>query len=254
MSIEINETEFAQRTFQQFMDLFVIPEVKLRQKKGSLEDPINIQAAQIIFYPDGKRPEVRINTEVKAKSIVTLENENTRKPGDIVSWSDVVDIEKIQLTDQDDPDCGHVTLFKLKTGWHFTFDFRYNKNLAERHSKIATEFYEAAESAYAKEHYSAFLDNLFSACELAARSVLLLFPDKKFREKSTHSAVHCRYNRSASIGNYQPQHRETYNKLYELRKKARYLKSEFSMTNDQGAALLNGVKEMIDYSFHRIKQ
>lgn len=253
MKIDFDENKFAQRTFQQFMDLFIIPEVRSRQKSESLEDPINIQAAQIIFYPDGRRPEVRINTEVKAQNVVTLKNNDNRKPGDIVSWNDIADIEKIQLTDQDDPDCCHVTLFRLKTGWHFTFDFRYNKQLAKRHSETANEFYEAAESAFNKKHYAAFLDNLFSACELAARSVLLLIPDKKFREKTTHSSVHSRYNRSASIGNYQPQHCETYNKLYGLRKKARYLKSDYSLSVKEGSELLKGVKEMIEYSFLRIK-
>ena len=79
MNIEIDENQFAQRSFQQFMDLFVIPEVRSRQKNGLLEDPINIQAAQVIFYPDGKRPEVRINTEVKAQSVVTLKNNENRK-------------------------------------------------------------------------------------------------------------------------------------------------------------------------------
>lgn len=253
MDIEINEKEFSQRTFQQFMDLFVVPEIKLRQENDLLEKPFNLFAAQIIFFPDGRKPEVRLNAEVKAISEVILKDGQNRKPGDIVPLNDVIGIEKIKLIDHDDPDCGHVTLLKLNKSWHFTFDFRYNKNLSASHSKAANEFYEAAETAHSKKHWAAFIDNLFSACELAARSVLLSIPDPKFREKATHSSVHNRYNRSASIGNYQPERRETYNKLYSLRKKARYFKGKYSITNEEAKALLDGVKEMIEYSLLRSK-
>ena len=253
MDIEINEKEFSQRTFQQFMDLFVVPEIKLRQENDLLEKPFNLFAAQIIFFPDGRKPEVRLNAEVKAISEVILKDGQNRKPGDIVPLNDVIGIEKIKLIDHDDPDCGHVTLLKLNKSWHFTFDFRYNKSFSASHSKAANEFYEAAETAYSKKHWTAFIDNLFSACELAARSVLLSVPDPKFREKATHSSVHNQYNRSASIGNYQPERRETYNKLYSLRKKARYFKGKYSITSEEAKVLLDGVKEMIEYSLLRSK-
>ena len=248
------DKEVAQRAFQQFMDLFVTPEIKLRQEKGSLETPFNLFAAQIIFYPDGRNPEVRLNSEVKAISLVKLKRGAKLKVGDMISLKDVEGIEKIKLTDQDDPNSGHVTLIKLNKSWVYTFDFRYNKNLSFKHSKTAQEFLEAAETAYSKQHWSAFIDNLFSACELAARSVLLSIPDSKFAEKTTHSAVHNRYNRFASIGNFQPEHKDTYNKLYSLRKKARYFRGDYSITTAEGKTLLDGVREMIEYSFLHSKK
>ena len=184
---------------------------------------------------------------------VVLKEGPSRKPGDLASLNDVISIEKLKLSEHDDPDCGHVTFLKINNLWNFTFDFRYNKNLSNQHSRAATEFHEAAETAFSKRHWAAFIDILFSACELAARSVLLSIPDPKFREKGTHSSVHHRYNRSASIGNYQPEHRSTYNKLYSLRKKARYMKGDYLITDQEAKALLGAVKEMIEYSFLRSK-
>ena len=150
MTIEVDKKEFSQRAFQQFMDLFVLPEIKLRQKSGQLEIPFNLISAQIIFFPDERKPEVRLNSEVKAIGEVVLKDGQSRKPGDVVTLNDVIGIGKLKLCEHDDPDCGHVTFLKINNLWNFTFDFRYNKSLSIQHSKTAEEFYEAAENAFSK--------------------------------------------------------------------------------------------------------
>jgi len=41
--------------------------------------------------------------------------------------------------------------------------------------------------------------------------------------------------------------------LYGLRKKARYFRGDYSITNEEAKALLDGVKEMIEYALLRSK-
>jgi len=166
--------------------------------------------------------------------------------GDAVYANELEGLEELTLTDEDDPDCGHVTILRLNGTWLMAFDFIYNKSLAKKTIETAKEFIEAAEFSFSQQNWSAFADNLFSAAELLAKATLLAtWSDPKFREKTTHSAIRSRYNRFAHLGNINPLHAPTFNKLSEMRYPARYSKEEFSLLESEGQSLLNGVKSML---------
>lgn len=173
MSEKTNEqeqgAEVSGRALQQFMDIYVLPEIGRRQELGLLDKPLNLRAAQIIFFPDRRTPEVRINSEVKAIGEVKLKDGVTKKPGEAVFESEREGLGKINLTDEDDPDCGHATMVKLG-------DFRYNKGLSREHIGRAEEFYAAAKFSLDKGNIAACFDNLYSAAELAAKAFLLTIP------------------------------------------------------------------------------
>lgn len=228
------------------MDIFVTPEVVRRQENGKLPRPFDLRAAQIIFYPDGRKPEVRINSEVKAVGKMKLKPGVSKNYGDLVYTNELEGLENLTLTDEDDPDCGHATILRLGDTWLLAFDFIYNKALAKKHIETAKEFIEAAEFSFSHKHWSAFADNLFSAAELLAKAELLAgWSDPAFREKTTHTAVRSRYNRFAHLGNVDPLHAKTYNKLSELRYPARYLKNEFSLSENEAQALLESLRSML---------
>ena len=205
--------EFGHKVFQQFMDLFVAPEVSRRQEAGELEKPLDLRAAQILFFSDGRKSLVRINSEVKAIGKVKLKSEISKKLGEPIFEHEVEGLEAINLTEEDDPDCGHATLIRIGGRWTVTFDFRYNKELSKKHVDTAKQFYAAAEFSFGRQNWAAFVDNLFSAAELLARSILLSRPDPKFRKKATHKAIQIRYNQFVDLGNVEETHRETLNKL-----------------------------------------
>jgi HEPN domain-containing protein len=154
-------------------------------------------------------------------------------------------LDKIRLTDEEDPDCGHATLIGIGNTWVIAFDFRYNKGLAQKHIEAAKQFYESAEFAFKRGYRSSCLDNLFSTAELAAKAVLLLIPDPKFRKKTTHGGIQLRYNRLADLGNVERKHREALNKLTGLRARARYLQGNVPISDEEIHALLENVKKMI---------
>lgn len=242
---ELDE-EFGRKVFEQFMDLFVTPEVKRQQKTGELDTPLDLHAAQIIFFPDGRKPQVRINSEVRAFGKIKLKSGISKKAGDPIFEHELEGLGEINLTEEDDPDCGHATLLQIVGRWTIAFDFRYNKALSTKHIETAEQFYDSAEFSFNQNNWSPFIDNLFSATELLAKSTLLLMPDPKFRKKATHRAIQIRYNRFADIGNVEPIYRETFNKLSGLRDRARYLKDDISISEYEARRLLDIVKNMIE--------
>ena len=239
-------SELYQKAMQQIMDIFVTPEVTRRQENGELPRPLDLRAAQIIFYINGRKPEVRINSEVKAVGKVKLKPGVSKNPGDPVYENDLEGVAEITLTENDDPNCGHATLLRLGDMWLLAFDFIYNKALAKKHIDDAKQFIQAAEFLFSQKYWNAFVDNLFSAAELLAKAILLTFwSDPKFQQKATHEAIHSRYNRFAHLGNVDPHHAETFNKLSRLRYPARYSRDYFSLSESEAEELLERIKGML---------
>jgi len=241
--------ESNQRIFEQFMDLFVTPEVRRRQEIDELARPLDLRAAQIIFFPDGKEPQVRINSEVRAIGKAKLKPGISKKAGEPIFEHEVEGLEEINLTEGDDPNCGHATLIRIADRWIITFDFRYNKALSRKHIETAKEFHESAEFSFNQKNWVSFIDNLFSAAELTAKSILLSMPDRKFSQKARHRDIQTKYNRFADLGNVTPVYRETLNKLYGLRDRARYLKGDVTISEVEARNLLDIVEKMIEDAF-----
>jgi hypothetical protein len=250
--IDTDREKIGRRAFQQILDVFIFPYISSLQAEGKLSTPVQLDAAQVIFYPDGRKPQIRLNSEVQAIAQVRIKPGVQKQPGDYLAVDEIEGLDKIALSGDDDPDCGHVTIIKLNDLWYMTFDFRYNKNLSRSHLDTAKEFYSAAEFAAEKKFWSAFADNLFNACELNARALLLSMPDPQFRKKSKHTAIKSRYNRFASLGNVPEEHRVVFNKLYDLRTKARYLKGDVQIAAKEAKELLGTVGEMLEYTGGRL--
>jgi uncharacterized protein (UPF0332 family) len=239
--------ELYRRASENILEVYVMPEIERRQKDSDLEVPVELFAAQVIFYPDRREPEVRINSEVRALAKVRLKSGVEKGLGDTVTEDELEGLEELVLMGDEDPDCGHATLLRLNDRWMLAFDLVYNKGLARKHLEAARQFIEAAEFSQERESWSAFVDNLFSAAELSAKATLLaLMSDARFREKAAHKATHRRYNRFVHLGNADPKYAEIFNKLSRLRYPARYLERDFSVSRDEASNLLQTVRRMID--------
>jgi len=246
--------EFSVRVFQQFLDLYIMPEIRRRQDDGQLEKPLDLRGAQIIFSPFGDRPQILINSEVQGTAKMKLKNGISKKKGDPIYANEIEDIAGVYLTEGIDPDSGHATLIRVENNWYIYWDFIYNKEFSKNHLLAAKEFIEAAEFSFSENNKVAFIDNLFSASELIVKSVLLGIPDPKFREKATHRVIHSRYNRWANLGNVRTEHRKAFNKIASLRYKVRYLEDEFSLTDSESRCILSTVKSMFADANSRIKR
>lgn len=236
-----------QRTFDDLMRLFVTPEIERRQAAGTVPTPLPLRAAQVLLYPDQRRPTVRINGEVKALVGSRLKDGIVKQPGDPVYWHEFADIAEVELTDQDDPDCAHITMLLVRDHWAIAFDFRYGKAKSSKHVDVSRQFLRSAEDAFRRNDWAAFVDTLFSAAELAARAWLLLLPDPSFYKKGTHREIQRRYQRDGAL-NVDPVFIEALNKLSGWRDRVRYLNGHLEVTETEASALLQTVSEMIAHA------
>lgn len=241
------DKEGQQRTFNQFMELFVLPEITRRKESGRLPEKFVLNAAQIIFYGDGRRPTVRLNEETKIVAKIKLKNGVKKDKGEAVLRNEIERLENLRLIDEEEPEYAHASMVKFGNHWLLGFDFRYNKRLAREHFKTAKQFYESAKNAHQNKLMTPFVDNLFSCIELLAKSELLLMPDEKFKEKATHKAIQIKYNKFVEIGNANLDFKTALNKLSGLRNSARYLKSNFRLSQAEAQEYLSIAREMIDY-------
>lgn len=237
------------------MDLFVKPEITRRQSDENAARPYSLQRAQIIFYPDGKKPTVRLNDEVKILVEVKLKDDVPQnfKIGDPVTWDNIERIERTKLTNDDDPNCGHATLLFINGGWHVSFDFIYNRALSRSHLEAAKQFLLAAAIAKDKKHWAVFIDNLCSASELTAKAYLLSSPDSTVKSAKSHNLVKSRANKHGQLGNLQKSHVESFNKVWRLRNPARYLEGTLSINDEEADSLIKDLEDFSSYVEQRTK-
>jgi HEPN domain-containing protein len=241
------DDEFSASVFKHFMDQFITPEVQRRQALGELPRPLPLGKAQVVFYPDGRKPVVRINDEVRGRLSLKIKDGVTKAAGDPIFQEEVESASAFTLGPEDDPDCGHMTFVMVGGRWFGQFDFIYNKGLAERHLNRGGEFLSAAEHTLTHNHLGACIDNLFSAAELFAKAHLLLLSELGFRGKSGHKHVGTRYNYHGRIGNVEESHRDALNTLSRLRGSARYLNQTGAQPDEVAArSLCVDVRNMAD--------
>jgi len=232
--------------YDHIMENYIIPEVERRQGVGTAPVPFKLMQAQVVYPPDFKQPKVRLNDEIVGTMEFIVSEGVELKPGSPVNVGDVEEVEAFSLDPNEDSDCGHITMIAVKSGWRIWFDFRRNRELAKRHLGVAREFLETSRGALKREHYAPLVDNLFSACELAAKAHMLAFSDTDFRIKATHSAIKSKYNKAAVVGNVNDEHSSALNQLSGLRKSARYLRSDLSIGKEKAEELFSAVEEMIE--------
>jgi len=239
--------EGQQRAFNQFMDLFVLPEVKRRKEAGLIPKDFTLKKAQVVFVSDGTKPSIRLNDEAKIVAKVRLKKGTKKKKGESVSWNEIEETKILRLPDDEEPKYAHISMARVGNHWLFAFDFLYNKDLSRRCFNTAKQFLESAIDAFQNKRWAPFIDNLFTCVELLAKSELLLTPDPKFRKKTTHKGIQLKYNQFVAIGNAKKDYKDALNKLGRLRNSARYLKAAFELTKKEAQIFLSIAKDMIGY-------
>lgn len=237
---------------QNIFDLYINPEIKKRQSQGEIPIPFVISSAQVLFCLDESEPIVRLNSEVKAKAEYKLKSSVEKKEQSEPLLNDIDVITNVELILEKDKNCGHVTIIKLADKWSGSFDFRYNNDFAKKYLSVAKQFIETAKFSKDKKYYNVFVDNCFSASELIAKSVLILSPDKKFKDKANHNTIKSRINLYSKQGNFNKESLDIYNYLSNLRSNARYLKGNFIMEKEPDD-ILRQIEILYNEAMHKIE-
>ena len=235
--------ELGERFLHQAWDLWVEPEIQRRRSEGRLPERFSPSKVQVIFNVEPTTPQVRFDDEVRAVASVRVNRPVT--VGEQVMSNDVAEVTDIALTNLD-PNAGHLTMLYDGRQWVIRFDFRRNATLSTQTLDAALEFLGCAAYSLRKRYLRAFVDNLYSAAELLAKALLLMFADKAFMEAKKHTAVARRYNLWGKLGNTDPRYVTLLNRLAPLRGPARYLEKDLELTIEEATDMLATAKDMLE--------
>lgn len=241
---EPTDNTFATNLLNNLMETWILPDVRKRQSDGELPKPIELDKAQIIFKLDGNKPLVRVNSEVRGQASIKLKDGCDIKAGDPIFANQIESITSFQLP-KDERDWGHATImFAVEQSFIF-FDFIYNKHKCAEHVSAANEFLQTATQSLASGLHRAFIDNLASASELAAKAYLLSQPDRSVMAAKSHTHIHSKINAQGKVGNVDGAHIEAFNQLQQLRYPARYLDKDFNFEDVDSEELLSAIGDFI---------
>lgn len=238
--------EAGQNLFSDVLTLYVEPEIARRHETGTASIPFDLSAAQVLLFADGRLPELRLNSEVRAHAQMWVTPQTDKVAGSPIFESEVSGVESLTLRETEDPNCGHITIVRVGGRYSIFFDFIYNKGHARELLQMASQFLRTA--GYAAQHkmWAAFIDNLYSAMELAVKGLLWTSPfGFEFKSNTTHKTIRRTFQSFASLGNVPTEHVSTFEHLYAARPRVRYGKANIPEDWENAAAWLGHVNEII---------
>ena len=225
---------------EQFMQLWIEPEIAKRQQEGGLPQEFDLYAAQVIVNFD-QPDEVRLNNE-----IVALVSGKPTRPfpenGRPTIDEAFTKFKGVELTHYD-PNAGHLTLLRHRKDWLVVFDFRYNKARIEQYLYAAREFLDIASLAFWNGYLRAVAENLFSAVDLMAKGQLIMH-DKNVFSSNGHNMIYARFNMWGNLGDTDQRFPQLLIQLFSLRKDSRYLEREFSLSSSDAKVMIEAAEEM----------
>ena len=229
----------------------VYPEIMRRVKEGKVKLPFKLNKAHILLFSDNTKNDVLLNDEVRFQLLMRLKKGKSFKKKDPIRESDVDEVIKIYPDKRNDPNAAHIMMVKIKNQWYFAADLVYDKEKMRKKFDTAKNFLESAKSNLDKELWSPFIDNLFSATELAAQSVLLLRHYGKYSLKQSHEDTRKYFTAYWQNKNTAIKFVQHYDSLSELRKKARYSQGlhgrRFTLKKEKAKELLGITSDMMEH-------
>jgi HEPN domain-containing protein len=235
------DEQIKEAVVRQAMEFWIEPEIERRRAAGTVREDFALAAAQVIFDPEADEIEVRLNDEVKAAVLVEAKRDVAK--GEEITADEIAAYKDIILT-EDDPNAGHITIVPHQEHWGLAFDFRRNAAHIGAHVDRARQFLDTAAWARQEGKVGPFVDNLFSATELMAKGLLIWMPDEKLLRAKSHGLIHDRFNYERKMDNVDPRFAKLLNDLAGLRRPARYLARNFSLSDDEMDEMLAVAEEM----------
>jgi len=227
------------RFVEQFLELWINPEIERRKTTGSLPENFVLYAAQVIMN-FGAPAQIRLNKEIKA--VLVGDFSRTVETGEQVTVDAFENIKEISLTESD-PNAGHFTMMRHQGSWFVGFDFRYNAAVISDHLDAARQFLDSVSFSFPKGYLRVVAENLFSAVELMAKGLLLMHDETLLTSKK-HGAVSSRYNQWGNLGNTDEKYTQLLNKLSNIRSSSRYLQREFNLTDKEAENMIEIAENM----------
>lgn len=235
------EQSFADSLLNQYMSVWITPEIQKRKDAGNLPDTFSLERAQVLFCL-GMPPIIRLNEEVDIKIKIKV-NKSIQK-GEAVFAKDIDEVAEIKNQDDED-DFAFLILIKLSDKWCMAFNFEYDASKSKQFLKLGAEFYSSAENEYGKQRFRQMIEPLSIAAENFAKARIYLIPDRTIRKTKTHGSIKAVVNIHARDGTIKAHQKSAFNKLLELRDPARYDPS-FGLTPEKAKELLDAIRSIAE--------
>lgn len=242
--------EFDNNVYKNFMDFYFNPEINRRRESKLLTEEFILTAAQVLFFPDGRTPIIRLNEEVAAEVKLKKGVDQTKEK----FWPTIEDVEDIRLYEKDFLNCGHATLVLLIDGYQLSFDFQYNRSICTKHVNAAEQFLTVSKFALENDKLNAFVDLSFSAVELLAKVSLMLGAHQGIVANANHKMIKSAFNirQKNFIDDIETKRREVFNFLFNSRDKARYLNGDLQLSIEEAENVFEVVNKMYQEIVNRI--
>ncbi len=162
----------ASHVFPLFLDHF---------SSKDLPEKFYISSVRIELFADDSKNTFTFNKYTKILGSFILAKPKTLKKGDPVFQEDIKGINSIYVEDRD-PNSALMLFVSFNGEWYGIIDLIYNRaNAADKH-ETAQEYIETAISNFKNSKFKPFYNDLWTAYELLAESILLLHGQLKLKD------------------------------------------------------------------------
>lgn len=237
--------ELGARVLSQALEIWVTPEIERRRAGGQVKRSVAVNAFQIIMPSprEKKKDVVRINDEVRA--ILRCKPNTDLAKGELVRVGQIDEISGVKLTDDEDPNSGHMTGLNLAGQWIISFDLRRDKGYSRQLLRSAREFFGSANLCLERNLLGPAVDDLHAAAELAAKADLLMVGFYPYENPKDHGALTSRYAKWTKLGNAPAAANSALSRLKRERAAARYGEGQLKTKDIYG--LMKSVDALITH-------
>jgi uncharacterized protein (UPF0332 family) len=207
------------------LDNFAYPEIMRRIKDHRISSNYKLHSVDLVMYQNSNRNEILLNEEVRFLPNVKYKVNKPFKPGQLVMPEDIEEILGLYPEAINDPNAGHIMLTKFRENWYYACDLIYGLETSKQLCEKAEASIKSAHDNMNEMRWILVLDKLLHVCMFSTHAIQILQYDKNFSLKQCYQKNIDYLSIDAKNGNIDPKYTELYNRIFELRKKIKYLLS-----------------------------
>lgn len=146
-----------------------------------LPEKFAISSVRIELFADQSKNTITFNKDAKIFGNFVLAKPKELKKGDPILQEDVKGINSIYVEDRD-PNSALMLFASLHGEWYGFIDLIYNRQNASKKHETSKEYLETAMSNFKNSKFKPFYNDLWTAYELLAESILLLHNQLKLKD------------------------------------------------------------------------
>lgn len=236
---------------REILDDIVYPEILLRNQDNTLPSNFRLEKAHILMFDNEYRNKILLNEEVGffANAILTNDISDERN---LIEANDVKEILGLYPYENISTDAAHILLLRLGPKWYLSLNLVYNKKNAQLKVENARDYLNTAKYNLSNQIWTPFVDLLFTATELAIRSILSLIHLWEFTNEHNYDITVTRLKQSVENGNVPDIFLDHFVEMKKLSDKGKGIvgttNDKFKLDLDKGMILFKRTEEIINYA------